>query len=232
MTRVGLLECDHVDGPFLSIAGDYRDMFSRLLAYHGRELVPFDTINGELPGAPIDFDGYVITGSRFSAYDDEPWIHELSAFVRDVADTDVPLVGICFGHQVLAHALGGEVRKADVGWGVGPHEVVVDGSVTWMKPTLRRPRLQYMHQDQVVRLPDGGQVIGSSDHCPVAMLQVGDRLLGIQAHPEVPAAYVGALMDARVERIGVDRVEAARRQLATPTDHDAVGAWMAAFLLG
>ena len=180
------------------------------MAPHRLELVPVDARNGELPEAPSDFDGYLITGSRFSAYDDEPWIDDLSAFVRDVADAGVPLVGICFGHQLLAHALGGEVREAETGWGVGPHEVVIEAAEPWMDPTLTRPRLQYMHQDQVVRLPDGGEVVAASDHCPVAMLRVDDRLLGIQAHPEFPAAYVDALLGARVERIGADRAETAR----------------------
>ena len=232
MTRVGLLECDHVDEGLRSVDGDYRDMFTHLMAPHRLELVPVDARNGELPETASDFDAYLITGSRASVYDDEPWIDDLSAFVRDVADAGAPLVGICFGHQLLAHALGGEVRKAETGWGVGPHEVTIEAPEPWMEPGPLRPRLQYMHQDQVVRLPEGGQVIGASDHCPVAMLRVGDRLLGMQAHPEFSTAFVEALLDARVDRIEADRVAAARRDLGTPTDADAlaVASWMAAWL--
>ena len=224
MTRIGLLECDHVDERLASIAGDYRDMFGRLLSPHGLDLTPVDARNGTLPSGPTDFEGYVITGSRLSAYDDEPWIQELSAFVRDVAGAEVPVIGICFGHQLLAHALGGEVRKATSGWGVGPHEVAGTDGANWV--------LQFMHQDQVIRVPDNGRVVGASDHCPVAMMQVGDRVLGIQAHPEFGAAYVDALMATRIERIGAERVEAARQALTTPTDHEAVAASMAAFLRG
>jgi GMP synthase (glutamine-hydrolysing) len=230
--RIALLECDHVDDRFRDVAGDYRDMFARLLEPHGVTLEPVDVCNGELPAGPGDFDGYVCSGSRRSAYDDLPWIHDLAGFVARVADAGVPFVGICFGHQVLAHALGGEVRRADSGWGVGPHETVVGREEPWMAPHLVRPRLQYMHQDQVVRLPDGGTVLAATDHCPVAMLGVGDRMLGIQGHPEFGRAYVEALLRARADRIGADRVDAACRELAGPTDEDAVAAWIVAFLRG
>lgn len=230
--RVALLECDHVDDRFRDLAGDYRDMFARLLEPQGMTLEPIDVCNGELPAHPGYFDGYVCSGSRRSAYDDLPWIHDLSGFVADVAGAGVPFVGICFGHQVLAHALGGEVRRADTGWGVGPHETVVERLEPWMDPRLPRPRLQYMHQDQVVRLPDDATVLAMTDHCPVAMLRVGERMLGIQGHPEFPAAYVEALLNARAERIGADRVDAARRALSTDTDDAAVAAWIVAFLRG
>lgn len=228
--RVGLLECDHVDDRFRDIAGDYRDMFTRLLEPHGLELVPVDACNGELPARPHDFDGYVCTGSRRSACDDLPWIHELSRLVADIARAGVPFVGICFGHQLLAHALGGEVRRAEGGWGVGPHDTVVEQVEPWMEPGRARPRLQYMHQDQVVRLPDDGVVLAVADHCPVAMLRVGERMLGIQAHPEFPAAYTEALLSARVDRIGAEKVDAARRASSTANDGDAVAAWVASFL--
>jgi GMP synthase-like glutamine amidotransferase len=229
--RIGLLECDHVDERLLGIAGDYRDMFDRLLAVQGLEIVPVDACRGELPSAAHDFDGYVCTGSRHSAYDDQPWIHELSRFIVDIADAGVPFVGICFGHQVLAHALGGEVRGAESGWGVGPHDTVVERSEPWTEPSLDRLRLQYMHQDQVVRLPDGANVVGSADHCPIAVLRAGERMLGIQAHPEFPAAYVEALMSSREDRIEAGTLDAARRALAaSSTDEDAVAAWITAFL--
>ena len=229
--RVGLLECDHVDERFLGIAGDYRDMFGRLLEPHGLEIVPVDACRGELPAAPRDFDAYVCTGSRHSAYDDQPWIDELSRFVVDVAEAGVPFVGICFGHQLLARALGGEVRRAETGWGVGPHDTAIEQVEPWMEPPRAHPRLQYMHQDQVVRVPDGATVLGSADHCPVAVLRAGERMLGIQAHPEFPAAYVEALMSTRVDRIEAGTLDAARRALADPsTDDDAVAAWVTAFL--
>ena len=216
--RVGLLLCDHVDDRFRSIAGDYDDMFAALLP--DLDLVAYDAIGGDLPKRADGCDGWLLTGSRFSAYDDEPWIAALAGFVRELHASRAPTVGICFGHQLLAHALGGRVEKAATGWGVGAHAIALDAAC-W--------RLLFMHQDQVVALPDGAQVLGSADHCPVAVLQVGSAI-GVQAHPEFSVDYERALLDARAEGIGTEAVAAARASLEEPTDERAVAAWLAGFL--
>jgi hypothetical protein len=103
-------------------------------------------------------------------------------------------------------------------------------SEAWMQPPRPACRLQYMHQDQVVRLPPGAELLGRTEHCPVAMFQLGDTMLGIQGHPEFAAAYSEALIDDRVERIGVERVERGGASLAEPADTNLVAAWIARFL--
>jgi GMP synthase-like glutamine amidotransferase len=148
---IGLLECDHVDERFRAVSdGDYVELFGRLFGAHvpDIELRPYDVVGGELPDGPDACDGWVCTGSRHSAYDDLPWIAELLRFIRAVAGSGRPFVGICFGHQALAQALGGRVAKAEGGWGAGIRPVAVDGVGTL--------QLHFMHQDQVVELPDGG----------------------------------------------------------------------------
>jgi GMP synthase-like glutamine amidotransferase len=230
--KIGLLECDHVLEKFRHIGGDYRDMFESLLARHAPQVVLriFDVCNGEFPLSIDECDGYLTTGSRFSAYDDEDWIRELKAFVRRAHEAKKPFVGVCFGHQVLAEALGGKVARAEVGWGVGAHDVEIIRSEPWMEPEQSHCGLQYMHQDQVARLPEGGVALGRSDHCPVAMFRVGDSMLGIQAHPEFPKAYSEALLRDRIERIGRERVEAALASLDRPTDESIVTKWIIEFL--
>jgi len=232
--RVGVLECDHVDDRHRPIAGDTIDMLAALLGPHAPdlELVPYDVIGGELPVDPTDCDGWICPGSRHSVYDDLAWIEGLSAFVRAVRDAGVPFVGICFGHQVLAHALGGRVAKAAVGWGAGRQVLVVDRTAPWMDPPAGKLALHYMHQDQVEELPPGGVVLGGADHCPAALMTVGDTMVGIQPHPEFPAAYVDALLADRVARIGEDEVAAARAGLSQPTDEATVGSWFARVLHG
>ena len=200
--RVGVLECDHVSERYRGIDGDYTDMFESLLA---RDLVPYDAVNGELPARPDECDAWLATGSRYSVYDDADWITRLLDFVRQVRDAETAFVGICFGHQLLAHAVGGRTDKASVGWGVG----AID---TWVEPTSSEQLLLYMHQDQVVEVPDGATVIGRTDHCPIAMLELGP-MLGIQAHPEFSATYVEALLDARVDRIGAEVTARAKQSL-------------------
>ena len=112
----------------MHVSGDYPDMFRRLFAGHPEvEIVVYDVIGGDMPADPGECDAWITTGSRHSVNDDEPWIRQLEQFVRDVAQADVPFVGVCFGHQLIAKALGGTVVKSDRGWGVGAKEVEVTG---------------------------------------------------------------------------------------------------------
>jgi GMP synthase-like glutamine amidotransferase len=232
--NIGLLECDHVLERFRHIAGDYREMFFALFNSHAPRisLQYFDVCNGEFPPSLDACDAYLTTGSRFSAYDDVNWIHALKNFTRRIHEAKKPFVGVCFGHQLMAEALGGKVSRAEAGWGVGVHNIEVIECEPWMRLEQARCALQYMHQDQVERSPEDGVVIGRSDHCPVAMLRVGDSTLGIQAHPEFPKAYSRALLLDRVERIGEERVKAALASLDQPTDESVIARWIVEFLEG
>lgn len=226
--KVGLLECDHVSERFRHLSGDYADMFASLLASSAPEveLVRYDVRHAHLPEGPDECEAYLCTGSRFSAYDTDDWITSLKDLVRAVHAAQRPFVGICFGHQILAEALGGTVERAEGGWGVGVHEVEITEAEPWMAPTAARCRLQFMHQDQVVRLPPGAQVVGRADHCPVAMMTVGPTTVGIQPHPEFTVAYAMALLTARAELVGRERADQARQSLGTPTDEDLLARWI------
>ena len=192
--KLGLLVCDHVRPEFLHVSGDYPDMFRGLFAGHPEvELVVYDVIGGELPSGPAECDAWITTGSRFSVNDDEPWIRQLEQFVRDVAKADVPFVGVCFGHQLIAKALGGTVVKSDRGWGVGAKEVKVRDDLG-LGPSYT---VLTSHQDQIDSLPAGAEILGWNEHCPVSMLGVGETMIGIQGHPEFDPAYSKALMESR-----------------------------------
>ncbi len=230
--NIGLLACDDVPDRFRHIAGGYQDMFDALLRPYMPDLrfTRFDVCQGEVPATPDACDAYVCTGSRFSVYDERDWIEALKAYVRDVHVAGRTFVGICFGHQVLAQALGGEVALAEQGWGVGVHAMNIVRSEPWMEPARQECRLQYMHADQVQRLPPESVVLATARHCPVAMFRVGPTMLGIEGHPEFPAPYVEALVQARKERIGTARAEAALESLDTPVDDDVIARWMVNFL--
>jgi GMP synthase-like glutamine amidotransferase len=229
---VGVLVCDDVAARYLPIAGDYGDMFTDMVssADPDAEVVRYDARHGVLPERPDACDAWLCTGSSASVYEDEPWIHALTSFVRDVHAARVPFVGICFGHQLIAHALGGRTERAGTGWGVGALTMQVTADAPWMTPTLPSVTLLYSHQDQVTELPPDGEILATAPHCPVAMLAVGEDVVGIQAHPEFGVDYVRALLDDRVDRIGEAHTAAALASLDEPTDERAVAAWIVAFM--
>ena len=230
--KIGLLGCDDVPERLRHLGGTYRDMFQRLLAPHlpDAQFQWFDVVNGELPASADACDAYICTGSRFSVYEDRDWIAKLKDYVRTLHDAKKPFVGICFGHQMLAEALGGEVKPAEYGWGVGIHEMHVTRPEPWMQPPVEEPKIEYMHSDQVQKLPPDSTVLARAPHCEVAMFRVGDTMLGIEGHPEFPAPYVEALVNARRERIGERRADEALASLDTPADDAVVGQWIANFI--
>ena len=230
--NIGILGCDDVPERLRHLGGTYREMFQALLEPHlpGARFTWFDAVQGELPASPDACDAYLCTGSRYSAYEERGWIVALKEYVRQLHEARKPFIGVCFGHQILAEALGGSVEAAQQGWGVGIHEMRVSGSERWMEPKQEDCKLQYMHADQVQRLPPDSVVLATAPHCPVAMFRVGETMLGIEGHPEFPAAYVEALVQARRERIGAARAQAALDSLEKPVDDNAVARWIANFI--
>jgi GMP synthase-like glutamine amidotransferase len=230
--KLGLIECDHVDERFRAIAGGYPDMFEALLRPHlpDMQFELIDACHLRLPKSPDEYDAYVCTGSRQSIYDADPWIVALKAFIRELKEAGRPFVGVCFGHQALAAALGGSVAKAQQGWGVGALEIDLIHEAPWMDPALRTCRMHYMHQDQVQQLPSDARLLARGEHCEVALFSVGDTMLGIEGHPEFPVKYMEALLLDRVERIGRERVDRGLESLHQPTDDVILAKWIARFL--
>jgi len=227
---VGLLECDHVRERFrLAAGGDYVDLFAGLFAAHAPEITlkRFDVIGGDLPSDPAECNGWLCSGSRHGAYDAFEWIERLSGFIRDVHEAVVPFAGICFGHQILAQALGGRVEKAASGWGAGIRRVHIDAPAAFMAPPAHHLDLHFMHQDQVVELPPGAEVLGHAEHCPVAVFRVGEAMLGIQAHPEFTVPYAEALLVDREELLGGSETTEALATLTCPTDEALAARWIA-----
>ncbi|CAG4990807.1 hypothetical protein DYBT9275_00617 [Dyadobacter sp. CECT 9275] len=230
--KIGLLECDHVREEFLDIAGDYRQMFPALflqVAPHWQFRF-YDVCNGDFPASVNDCDVYICTGSRFSVYDDEPWIQELKQLVRQISLAGKIYIGICFGHQMLGEALGGKVNKSEKGWCVGVHTFEVLKMESWMLPFRNSFNLLMMCQDQVLTLPENSQLLAQSQDCPHAMFRVGERMLGIQAHPEFPKDYDKALMELRVERIGQTKVNLGVASLELPTHELTFANWIKNFV--
>ncbi|MGK2950467.1 MAG: glutamine amidotransferase-related protein [Acidimicrobiales bacterium] len=226
--RIGVLEADHVGERYRHIAGGYGDMFRAMIvaADPTVEIEVHDVIHGPLPADPRQCDAWMITGSAASVYDPAPWIEALSDLVRALHDASVPTVGICFGHQLLAQALGGRTERAATGWGVGALPMDITAAEPWMTPPLTTATLLYSHQDQVTELPPGARLLATAAHCPVAMFAIGDDLVGIQAHPEFGSAYLRALLEDRVDPIGEAETAAAIASLDQERDDAAVARWL------
>lgn len=226
--KLGLLETGRPAAPLRCAFGDFADMFEALLG-PGFRYRRFDVQALQLPSAVELCDAYLVTGSAAGVYDDLPWIAPLMDFLRD-AKGRVRLAGVCFGHQAMAQAFGGQVIKSPKGWGVGlqAYEVL---DAPHFAPGRREVRLAASHQDQVVALPPGARVLAASDFTPFAALAYDDGMsVSIQPHPEFTTAFAEALIASRMDGpLTRGQGEAAIASLQQPNDSRAVGDWLRAF---
>ena len=226
--RIGLLLCDHLDEDVAAQVGDYTELYPAVFGPAGVELTIYEVTRGELPERLVAHDGWIVSGSRRSTYEDEQWIHDLEDLVRRIVADRRRLVGICFGHQMTAQALGGTVEPATVGWGVGVKAFDVVAPPQWMEPVDDFTILM-SHRDQVTRLPDGAELVATADYCPVGAYRIDDHVFCVQGHPEFVPELSRILMGRRREVIGGDVVDAALPTLEDRVDGERVVGWMAEF---
>ena len=220
--KIGILQTGHSPDEVRGNLGDYSDMFARLLGGHGFDFVTFNVVDGQFPAGPDDADGWLITGSKHGAYEDHPWIPPLEDLIRAIRDAGKPLIGVCFGHQIIAQALGGKVEKFAGGWAVGPTNYDFGDEIM---------TLNAWHQDQVTVLPEGAKVLASNDFCANAALAYGDTILTIQPHPEFGKPLLDGLITHRAPGVvPADQIAAARDKLDAPLDSARFADRMAAFL--
>jgi GMP synthase-like glutamine amidotransferase len=218
---IGILQTGLAPDTLAPEMGDYPDMFARLLGGHGFTFRTWRVVEGEFPAAVTEADGWLITGSRHGVYEDHPWIPPLEAFIRDAFARRVPLVGICFGHQIVAQAMGGKVARYEGGWAVGATDYDFGGE------TLT---LNAWHRDQVIEAPKGARVIATNEHCANAALLYDDRALTVQAHPEFRPEFVDGLMQTRGKGLVPDALmAAATARLADPLQDKTMAGRIAAF---
>ncbi|WP_299788985.1 GMP synthase [uncultured Shewanella sp.] len=220
--RVGLLLCDDVAESLKDKHGSYPQMFATLFGSVDERIVinVYPVIDGLYPESIDECDAYVSTGSRYSVNDDAHWIAEFEAFIVRLNQLKKKFVGICFGHQMMAKALGGEVVNSAKGWGIGVMSTAVKKRPTWMEGERERFALVVSHSDQVTRMPPGAELIAGSEFCPCYMMQLGDHFLGIQGHPEFSKSYVRDLMLRRREAISPQRVETGIVSLSSAVDDE------------
>jgi len=234
--KIGVLETGHLSDKLKAKYGRYPAFFERLVGPHLPEASFFtvSVVDGETAKSPDQADGWIITGSRSGAYEDEPWIPPLEEFLRACLAKGVPVVGICFGHQILAQAMGGKVEKSSKGWGVGIHEYALLDQPEWLKGINKSFSIPAIHQDQVIKAPEGAKVFSSSEFCPIAGLLYGDpaspTAMTIQPHPEMTAEFVADISEERLQHIiPAETMQRALKTLSKPADQVAWGQAIAAF---
>ncbi|MEH6677799.1 glutamine amidotransferase-related protein [Phenylobacterium sp.] len=228
--KLGILKTGTPPAPLEAQFGGYPSMFQALLGPEAHDYVVFDAEAGELPATPEACEAYLVTGSSAGVYDPLPWIEDLSTFLR-AARRRAGLVGVCFGHQIMAQAFGGQVIKSPKGWGVGLHTYEVTDPAAWMDRAAPIA-VAASHQDQVVAPPPGARVVAASGFTPFGMLAYDDQpAISIQLHPEFEPAYAKALIEARRgSRYDDAQADQAVASYAAPNDALRVGGWIDAFL--
>lgn len=207
--KIGILQTGHAPDEVISELGDYSDMFQVLLSNQGFEFEIFNVVDMEFPETSETCDAWLITGSKHSTYDDHPWIAPLEDLIRDIVTVGQPMIGVCFGHQIIAQALGGTVEKFAAGWAIGRQEYEFGGQLM---------AFNAWHRDQVSHAPQGALVIARNDFCANAALLYGNRALTIQAHPEFGPDMIEALIEYRGKgKVPQDLIDAATEQLEQPT---------------
>lgn len=220
--KIGILQTGHAPDA-LRAQGDYPEMYAEMLGGHGFTFANYPVVEMEFPASVRECDGWVITGSRHGAYEDHPFIPPLEQFIRDALDAKVPVAGICFGHQIMAQALGGKVEKYKGGWSIGPTEYDFGGETI---------RLNAWHQDQVVTPPPGAETIASAPFCEYAGLAYGKTGWSIQPHPEYDSDFIQGLIDHRGRGVVPDaQLDDAQRRLKLPVDNARIGDQIANFLI-
>jgi len=230
---IGILECDHVPPKMINYHGDYHEMFTALLQIHDSFLTfkVFDLINNQFPEDLTKCDAYLITGSKHGVYDDIPWINKSKILVKRLFESNIPTVGICFGHQLIAESLGGKVTKEKTkGRGLGVQHWNIKHEQDWMDTNnLESIALNACHQDQVIKMPPGSKLLIESEFCPVAGFQKGP-MLGIQGHPEFEIHYTKYLFNKYKDTLDTSKKTKVIKSLTHKPNSNLVGKWIVTFI--
>ena len=235
--RVGILDCFTREHPLIVNREPVSDKFARLLSEANSrfEFSDVDAINQALPDSVDSFDAYIITGSLNGAYDQEAWILKLGEFIQECFAKRIKLLGICFGHQIIAHFLGGQTAKSPLGPIRGLKEIECCASADWMSPKVQSFHVYKTHGDQVIKLPPDATLLAQTPNCPVAMYSIRDQVFCLQGHPEFEKEFFKDLMHYHKSRNGFpnsakiceDALESVKDR---DPDRELIANWMADFL--
>lgn len=213
--KVGILLTDHVLKDLQVKHGDQPDFYNYIfhLADPSVSLCTYDIVDNKYPKNINDCSGYLITGSKLSVYDDLGWIKRLKKFILKLHENRKPLIGVCFGHQLISDALGGKTEVAKKGWTVGNQEYNFKAHFPWIKEPTKPIKLLHSHKDQITKLPEEAELIASTEKVPIGMYRVGTHIMCHQGHPEFTSDYVMDVATKRRNILGEEKYQEAVQSL-------------------
>jgi GMP synthase-like glutamine amidotransferase len=227
---IGILLTDHVIPELIVKHGDQTDFYNNIFSQvdPSIQLKFYDVILDDYPNHIDECDGYLITGSKLSVYDSEEWIRKLEVYVQTLDLHKKSLLGVCFGHQLIARALGGAVEKADVGWTLGVQNYKFTDVFPWVENQNSEVSLIHSHQDQVTSLPSRASLVAGNKKVPNAMFKIEDHVMCIQGHPEFTPEYALSVATKRKEILGKELYDEARHSLTSkkPDNKEVVAWWI------
>ncbi|MVW77162.1 amidotransferase [Pseudomonas xionganensis] len=230
--QICILETDIIRPELVDQYASYGRMFQQLFARQpiSAEFKVYNVVEGHYPPDSEHYDAYLVTGSKADSFGNDPWIETLKTYLLERYQRGDKLLGVCFGHQILALLLGGKAERAEQGWGLGVHRYRMVEKPQWMSPDLEELDMLISHQDQVTKLPENATLLASSEFCPIASYCIGDQVLCFQGHPEFVHDYSRALLDLRQQHYGQNLYDNAMASLQSEHQGHTVAEWMMRFV--
>lgn len=233
--KIAILDADHLSPSIIRRYGNYADKIIHLLSPMKSQLQNnitfsrYDATKRQLPKSLSEYNLYIITGSQYSTYENKQWIRDLEKLIIKIHNKKIKLIGICFGHQLIAQSLGGKVEKNPKGWELGITATHILNTYPWMEPSREFLFTLVSHQDQIIQLPEDAIHFAETNLCKYSGYTIGNHILGMQCHPEFSKKYVRLIIQLQSKQLSSQDKKSAISSLNQATDQDVISRWLIHF---